>query len=165
MRPAVNWRSAPAYKLSKLFMQKINTIAALLKAFNKPPPPQKKNTKTWSRIYKTPQSPHISPLHPQTSSTYTQILEHPSKRNQDNSCEHIETQHDRPPDATQTFKMVWCHYQAALLYQQPGHSNPTRRPRNGRPFIWHHCRDLPTAHRTLRKSRTDTIPKVYRPPQ
>jgi hypothetical protein len=34
IRPLVNWRGAPAYKLSKLFTQKINNIAPLPNRFN-----------------------------------------------------------------------------------------------------------------------------------
>ena len=34
IRPVVNWRNAPAYKLSKLFTNKINYITPLPNAFN-----------------------------------------------------------------------------------------------------------------------------------
>jgi hypothetical protein len=34
IRPVVNWRNAPAYKLAKLFTQKINHLAPLPNAFN-----------------------------------------------------------------------------------------------------------------------------------
>jgi len=34
IRPAVNWRNAPAYKLSKLFTEKIHCITPLPNAFN-----------------------------------------------------------------------------------------------------------------------------------
>jgi len=34
IRPVVNWRNAPAYKLSRLFTEKIHRIAPLPNAFN-----------------------------------------------------------------------------------------------------------------------------------
>jgi hypothetical protein len=53
--PIVNWRSAPAYKLSRLFTQKINHLTPLPYAFNK------KNTKDLIQNLKdTPLLPHFS---------------------------------------------------------------------------------------------------------
>jgi hypothetical protein len=34
IRPEVNWRNAPAYKLSKLFTKKVNQLALLPHSFN-----------------------------------------------------------------------------------------------------------------------------------
>jgi len=35
IRPVVNWRNAPPYKLSKLFIRKVNQLAPLPHSFNK----------------------------------------------------------------------------------------------------------------------------------
>jgi len=58
IRPVVNWRNARAYRLSKLFTEKIHRIAPLPNAFNI------KTHKTYCAASKTPLSSHTTPAPP-----------------------------------------------------------------------------------------------------
>jgi len=55
IRPVVNWCNTPAYKLSRLFTRKINSIAPLLNTLNL------KNTKDLlQKLQDTPMAPHFT---------------------------------------------------------------------------------------------------------
>jgi len=55
IRPVVNWRSAPAYQLSKLFTHKMNNIAPLPNIFN-----VKYTTDLLQKLRDTPMAPHFT---------------------------------------------------------------------------------------------------------
>jgi len=54
IRQVTNWRNAPAYKLSKLFTQKLNNIAPLPNTFNV------KNTTDLQKLRDTPVNPNLT---------------------------------------------------------------------------------------------------------
>ena len=65
IRPVVNWRNAPVYRLSKLFMEKVSQLAPLPHSFNI------RNTQVLLKILEdTPMPPHYN-LPRWTSLTYT----------------------------------------------------------------------------------------------
>jgi hypothetical protein len=68
IRPVVNWRGAPAYKLSKLFTQTINSITPLPNAFN-----IRNTTELLADLQKTPMHPHYKLASLDISNLYSNI--------------------------------------------------------------------------------------------
>ena len=68
IRPVVNWRGAPAYKLAQLFTQKIKLIAPLPNTYN-----LKSTTELLSKLESTPILPHHSLASLDIQNLYTNI--------------------------------------------------------------------------------------------
>jgi hypothetical protein len=69
IRPVVNWRGTPAYKLSKLFTQKINNMAPLLNTFN-----IRNTTDLLRNLQDTPMHPHFKLASLDITNLYSNIL-------------------------------------------------------------------------------------------
>jgi hypothetical protein len=115
IRPIVNRRHATAYKLSKLFTNKIHRIAPLPNAFNV------KNTKELIQNLKdTPWLPHFTFASLDIKNLYPNIPVKETKT----ILENMLTQCCRPPNAAGTSQLVRRHHKTKLLHQQR-HNNPT----------------------------------------
>ena len=68
IRPAVNWRNAPAYNLSRLFTQKINNISPLPNTFN-----VKNTTELLQKLQDTPMAPYFTLASLDITSLYSNI--------------------------------------------------------------------------------------------
>jgi len=79
IRPVVNWRNAPAYKLSKLFTRKASQLASLPHSFNI------KNTQDPCRL------PHAPTLQPSLAWHHQLIFQHSGKRDQNDLRQHSDT--------------------------------------------------------------------------
>jgi hypothetical protein len=68
IRPVVNWRSAPAYQLSKIFTQKMNNIAPLTNTFN-----VKNTADLFQKLRDTPMAPQFTLESLDITSLYSNI--------------------------------------------------------------------------------------------
>ena len=68
IRPVVNWRNAPAYKLSRLFTQTINSTAPLPNTFN-----VRNTADLLQNLQDTPLHPHYTLPSPDTTNFYSNI--------------------------------------------------------------------------------------------
>ena len=97
IRPVVNWRNAPAYKLAGLLTREIKRLA---------PPPHTYNisntTDLINELKDTPTPPHYGLASLDIENLYTNI---PVTETPDN-FQHIRTAPTRPPDQTGTTRMV-----------------------------------------------------------
>jgi hypothetical protein len=86
IRPVVNWRGAPAYKLSKLFTQTINNITPLPNALN-----IRNTTELVADLQKTPMRPHYKLASLDISNLYSNIPIQDTKTILSNILKHSET--------------------------------------------------------------------------
>ena len=114
-RPVVNWRNAPAYKLSRVFIRKINSIASLPNTFN-----VKNTTDLLQKLQDTPMAPHFTLVALDITNLHSNIRVLETKAILKNTLEYHQT-------GPQTHKelIIRCHHQAELLHPQPRHNIPT----------------------------------------
>jgi len=97
IRPVVNWRNAPAYKLSRLFTQKTNSIAPLPNTFN-----IKNTTDLLQKLQDTPMAPHFTLASLDITNLYSNIPVLETKSILKNTLEY----HQRDPQ-TQKELIMW----------------------------------------------------------
>jgi len=148
IRPIVNWRNAPAYRLSRPFTDNINHLL---------PPPNAFNVKNTQDILLKPWW-HInsSPLRSCIIGHYKFVLQHTGERDQDNSSQHHDMKSNRPTNKAEITEMVRCHHKAKLLCPQRAKSHSTWWTRNGGPILRTNRRNFPSAQRIFTPNMPDT---------
>jgi len=124
IRRVVNWRNAPAYKLVKLFTQKIRQMAPLPNTHNV--------DNTRELINKLKNTPILPPVETCLPRHHRLIHKYPSCGYPRYFIQQVRAKLNRLPDETGADKVVlYCH-QSKLFHTHWKHPDPERRPRNGR---------------------------------
>jgi len=148
IRPVVNWRNAPAYKLSKSFTHNFNRLAPLPNAFN-----ITNSSDPINQLRQTPFTPSTSLASLDISNMYSNIPVTETKKILD------DVTHNNLVD-TDTRKELLSWYDTITkqnyFRHKETHNHPEKRPRNGRPVLQHPFRNFPTTRRTFSPPQFNT---------
>ena len=152
VRPIVNWRNTPAYKLARLLTYQIRQLAPLPHTYN-----IYNTTDLINKLKNIPPLPHYTLASLDITDLYTNV---PVNETRNIHLWHTRTTATKPPDQTGATRMVW-HHPSKLLLQQWRNSDPRRRPCHGsthfRPLAgifpttpWTHPRTTPIKHKIVK---------------
>jgi len=148
--PIVNWHHAPAYKLSKLFTNKIYDIAPLPNAFNV------KNTK---KLIQNLRHPMVTTLHLCITIHKKNLYPNIPVKETKTILENMLTQNVVDPQ-TQQELLNW--YDVISKQNYFTNNDIIIQPCNGHPILRPYCRNFFTAHGTSTLSTPNTQTQNYK---